>query len=89
VWCLVGFSEAAYVDAAGSSGGSPLVFMGVWRGCSGVGWTVSWLNLGFRSSIRSLGGIFELRLILCLGVGGWVIFESESPLGCSLFFRGF
>jgi hypothetical protein len=42
VWCLVGFSEAAYVAAAGSSGGSPVIFMGfvvdavVWVGrCRG------------------------------------------------------
>lgn len=77
--------EDAYVAAAGSSGGSPVVFMGVCHGCNGVGWTVSWWNFGFRSSIRSLGGFVALDLILCLGVGGWVIFELESPLGCSLF----
>ena len=89
VWCLIGFSEAAYVAAAGSSGGSPVVFMRVCRGCSGVGWTASWWNFGFGSNIRSLGGFVALGLSLCLGVGGWVIFESESPLGCSLIVRGF
>ena len=36
VWCLIGFSEAAYVATAGSSGGSSVVFMKVCRGCSGV-----------------------------------------------------
>jgi len=89
VCCLISFSEASYVAVAGCSDGSPVVFMGVSRGRSGVGWTVSLLNFGFGSSIRSLGGFVALGLILCLGVGGWVIFELESPLGCSLFVRSF
>lgn len=86
---MIGFSEAAYVAAAGCSGGSLVFFMGVCRGCSGVGWTVSWCHFGFGSSVKSLGGFVALGLILCLDVRGWVIFESESPLGCSLFVRGF
>jgi len=29
VWCLIGVSEIAFVAAAGGSGGSPVVFMGL------------------------------------------------------------